>query len=132
MEDKDDDRQDDDWLKDPVRVLMCPKCNAPIAVPEELLGQSVWCPCGARFTAPDRVDVERLRAVNVIEYVGGAVAQVISFADNQAGNKAAETLFRAMAKGGSFSEREIAVGLQEGCLENKRGTCQLFLVHSQT
>jgi len=122
---------DDDWLA-PVLVTNCPKCNAAICVPEELLGQSVWCPCGAEFTAPDRVDAERLRTVNVIEYVGGAVAQVISFPDNQAGNKAAETLFRAMAKGGSFSEQEIAVGLQEGCLENKRGTCQLFLVHSQT
>jgi hypothetical protein len=122
---------DDDWLA-PVLVTNCPKCNAAIRVPEELFGRRVRCPCGARFTAPDRVDAERLRTVNVIEYVGGAVAQVIAFPDNKEGNKAAEVLFRAMAKESGFLEREIAVGLEEGRLENKRGTCQLFLVHSQT
>jgi predicted Zn finger-like uncharacterized protein len=119
------------------KIVVCPACNATLRVPEDLLGERVQCPrCKQEFRpAPgkpgDDAPGERISTVNVIEYVGGGVAQVISFPDNQAGNKAAEVLFRAMAKESGFFEREIAVGLEEGRLENKPGTCQLFLVHSQ-
>jgi len=66
-----------------------------------------------------------LKTINVIEYIGGTIHQLVAFPDTTKGISDAETLFKKMAR-----ENGIEINdLDEGVCEKE--DYQLFLVHSK-
>lgn len=72
----------------------------------------------------------KLNTVNVIEYIGGTIACVSAYSDDEEGNETAERVFTKIAEENEFSEEEIEFGLEEGRLEHSNRDYQLYLTHS--
>ena len=71
----------------------------------------------------------KLSTVNVIEMSDSTVLQMVSWADNEAGNKAAEKLFVELLRNHEDADTEtIESYLEEGTYEF--GHLKLLLVHS--
>lgn len=70
----------------------------------------------------------KLHTVNVIEITGDNFQQIVSFTDDDEGNREAEELFSKKAKENGAEDDNMESHLDDGCYLN--GTYQLLLTHS--
>ena len=72
----------------------------------------------------------KLNTVNVIEYSDDNILGVVSFSDDDDGNKEAEAHFSSVIKenGNEVTDEEIETFIEEGFYE--QGDYQAFLTHS--
>ena len=80
------------------------------------------------YIFPRQHKTVKLSTVNVIETVDGSPNNLISFAENEQGNKAAERLFKKIAKENGMRDEDAPAAVEDGYHET--GTYTVYLTHS--
>ncbi len=70
----------------------------------------------------------KIPTVNVIEITGDDFQSIVSFSEDDEGNREAEELFKKKAKENGASQYDMDAHLDDGCYLN--GTYQLLITHS--